>query len=66
MREVLRIDLVLKCIVLLQLIVDSKLFSTQNSQEEEDVSDLPQFYKKQAPKVCFWFAQLILKRSGSF
>ena len=43
MREVLRIDLVLKCIVLLQLIVDSKLFSTQNSQEEEDVSDLPQF-----------------------
>ena len=46
MREVLKIDLVLKCIVLLQLIVDSKLFSTQNSQEEEEVSDLPQFYKK--------------------
>ena len=50
MREVLRIDLVLKCIVLLRLIVDSKLFSTQNSQEEEDVSDLPQFYKKTSAK----------------
>ena len=50
MREILRIDLVLKCIVLLQLIVDSKLFSTQNSQEEEDVSDLPQFYKKTSAK----------------
>ena len=50
MREVLRIDLVLKCIVLLQLIVDSKLFSTQNSQEEEDVSDLAQFYKKTSTK----------------
>ena len=64
MREVLRIDLVLKCIVLLQLIVDSKLFSTQNAQEEEDLSDLPQFYKK--TKVWFWFAKFILKRSGSF
>ena len=50
MREVLKIDLVLKCIVLLQLIVDSKLFSTQNAQEEEDVSDLPQFYKKTSAK----------------
>ena len=50
MREVLKIDLVLKCIVLLQLIVDSKLCSTQNSQEEEDVSDLPQFYKKTSTK----------------
>ena len=50
MREVLRIDLVLKCIVLLQLIVYSKLFSTQNSQEEGDVSDLPQFYKKTSTK----------------
>ena len=50
MREVLRIDLVLKCIVLLQLIVDSKLFSNQNSQQEEDVSDLPQFYKKTSAK----------------
>ena len=50
MREILRIDLVLKCIVLLQLIVDSKLFSTQNAQEEEDVSDLPQFYKKTSTK----------------
>ena len=50
MREVLRIDLVLKCIVLLQLIVDSKLFSTQNALEEEDVSDLPQYYKKTSAK----------------
>ena len=50
MREVLRIDLVLNCIVLLQLIVDSKLFSTLNAQEEEDVSDLPQFYKKTSAK----------------